>query len=185
MVRLKKDDKAMPFPRRLTRMEQERFWRKLEEDVMECGEIMPNATSFQRNFADLTYDSFNEAVKYYRQFKNSICKGEEPKIPDKYTRPLPLGESLEDEIVIVTGRLYSNNKNCSIEAIIEEVYRVRGTRPSKEKVKDTIKRVWRQSKGIILENEEKLSWFMIVNIPKECLEKIIEETLSLYEKGEL
>lgn len=177
MVRIKRDDKAMPFPRRLTRTELELFWMKLQEDVIECAEIMPNTTFFQRNFGNLVYDSFDEARKYYGQFRDSICRGEEPKIPDKYLGIPALGESTEDEIVIVAGRLYSNKKNCSIEAIIEEVNKVRGTRPSREKVKDAIKTAWRQRKGIRFENEKELSWAMIVNIPKECLETIIEDML--------
>lgn len=169
MVGVRKDEKAIPFPRRLSRTEIERFWWKLTEDVDDCGEIMPTQTQFMRCFGECTYDSFNEAKKYYGLFKNSICRGEEPKVPEKFIGIRALGETLEDEILIVAGRLYSSEKNCSSEAIIEEVNRVRGIRPSMKVVKEA------KSKGISLKNEKDLSWYMIVNIPKECLEKIIGE----------
>ena len=180
MVKIRKDTKAIPFPRRITRWELERFWKKLQEDVWECGEIMPNKSEFDRKFAFLTYDSFNEAQKNYRMFRDSICRGEEYKLPEKYTKPSPLGNSLEDEVIIVASRLYSVEKNFSIGPIIEEVFRVRGTRPSIEIVKTSLKKAWRQNKGIILKNEDELSHYMLVNVPKECLEKIIEEILPEY-----
>jgi len=72
MVKIRKDTKAIPFPRRITRWELERFWKKLQEDVWECGEIMPNKSEFDRKFAFLTYDSFNEARKNYRMRARSF-----------------------------------------------------------------------------------------------------------------
>jgi len=194
LVRIKKDDKAIPFPRRLTRTERDRFWMKLMEDVAECWEVMPNTTTFMKFFGELTYDSFSEAKKYYRVFKNSICRGEEPKIPLKFLGPKPLGKTAEDEILIVAGRLYSNEQwgkqkgititekeRCSLDNIIEEVNKVRGTRPSKESSKATMKKAWgiriAKEKGLPTKNEEDLSWRAIANIPKEYLEKIIEEKL--------
>ena len=188
MVRLRKDTKAIPFPRRPTRTELERFWMKLQEDVLECGEIMPNTSEFDRKFAVLTYDSFEEACENYRSFRDSICRGEEYQLPEKYTKIPPLGKSLEDEVVIVTARLHSwitgrfkiTNKPFSIETIIEEVSKVRGTKPSPLIVKNSLKKGWRQHKGIIRENEEELSHFVLVNVPKEDLEKIIGESLPEY-----
>jgi hypothetical protein len=63
LVKLRKDKNAMPFPRRLTRGKQERFWKKLQEDVWNCGEIMPNTSEFGEKFSDLMYDSFEEALE--------------------------------------------------------------------------------------------------------------------------
>ena len=188
LVRLRKDTKAIPFPRRPTRTELERFWMKLQEDVLECGEIMPNTSEFDRKFAVLTYDSFEEACENYRRFRDSICRGEEYQLPEKYTKIPPLGKSMEDEIIIVTARLHSwitgrfkiTNKPFSIETIIEEVSKVRGTKPSPLIVKNSLKKGWRQHKGIILENEEELSHFVLVNVPKEDLEKIVGESLPEY-----
>ncbi len=91
MVIIRKDSKAIPFPRRITRWELERFWKKLQEDVLGCGEIMPKKSEFDRKFAFLSYDSFNEARKNYRMFRDSICRGEEYKLPEKYSKPSPLG----------------------------------------------------------------------------------------------
>ena len=113
-------------------------------------------------------------------FRDSICRGEEYKLPEKYTKPSPLCNSLEDEVVIVASRLYSVEKNFSIGQIIEEVFRVRGTRPSIEVVKTSLKKAWRQYKGIILKNEDELFHHMLVNMPKECLEIIIGEILPEY-----
>ena len=175
VVRLKKDSRS--FPRRLSGGEQNRFWRKLQEDVWNCGEIMPNVSKFYRKFSDLWYDSFEDALENYRGFRDAICRGEEYEVPEKYTEMTPLGKSLEDEIVIVTGRLYSNEKNCSIDPIIKEVQKVRGIRPSIEIVKNSLKKGWRQHKGDIQENEDALSHYMLENVPKECLEKIIGESL--------
>ena len=181
MVKIRKDTKAIPFPRRPTRWELERFWKKLQEDVWDCGEIMPTKSEFDRKFAILTYDSFDEACKNYRMFRDSICRGEEYKLPEKYTKTPSLGKSLQDEVIIVTGRLYANEKNCfSIEKIIEEVFKIRGTSPSLETVKNSLKKGWRQHKGIILKNEDETSHYMLVNVPKECLEKIIGELLPEY-----
>ena len=188
MVKLRKDSKAIPFPRRPTRSEIERFWMKLQEDVLECREIMPNKSEFDRKFAILTYDSFEEACKNYRMFRDSVCRGEEYKLPEKYTKMQAIGKSLEDEVVIVTARLYSwctgrfkiTNKKFSMETIIEEVSELRGTRPSPLIVKKALKDAWRQYKGIVLKNEEELSHYILVNVPKECLEKIIGELLPEY-----
>lgn len=183
MVRIRKDKKAIPFPRRLSRTEIERFWMKLIEDVTECWEVMPNKTTFMRCFGELMYDSFSEAKEYYQLFKNSVCRGEEPEIPEEKTGIRPLGKSVEDGILIVTGRLYSNEKNCSIEAIIDEVNKVRKERPSRETVKEAITRAWKVKEakrtGISHKNEEELSWYMLASIPKECLEAIIGEALEL------
>ena len=195
MVRIRKDEKAMPFPRRLTRTEIQRFWMKLMEDVAKCWEVMPNTTTFMTFFGELTYDSFNEAKKYYRVFKNTICRGEEPQIPAKFRKIQPLGKSIEDEIVIVTGRLYSNEQwrkqkgivvtneeHCSLDNIVEEVNRVRGTRPSIDTVKATIIKAWKireaKEKGFSPKNEEDLSWYTLAKIPKECLEMIIGKPLG-------
>ena len=161
---------------------------KLQEDVLECREIMPNKSEFDRKFAILTYDSFEEACENYRRFRDSVCKGEEYELPEKYTKIQALGKSLEDEVVIVTGRVYSwctgrfkiTNKKFSMETIIDEVFKVRGTRPSTEIVKNSLKKGWRQHKGIILKNEEELSHYMLVGVPKECLEKLIGESLPEY-----
>lgn len=188
MVKLRKDSKAIPFPRRPTRSEIERFWMKLQEDVLECGEIMPNKSEFDRKFTILIYDSFEEACENYRRFRDSVCKGEEYELPEKYTKIPALGKSLEDEVVIVTGRVYSwiygrfkiSDKKFSIETIIEEVFKVRGTRPSQETVKNSLKKGWRQHKGIILKNEEEISHYMLVGVPKECLEEIVGELLPEY-----
>lgn len=180
MVKLRKDTKAIPFPRRPSRTELERFWMKLQEDVFECGEIMPNTSEFNRKFADLKYDSFEEACENYGMFRDSVCKGETYHLPEKYTKSSPLGESMEDEIVLVTGRLYSNTRNCSVEQIIDEVLTVRGAKPSPLVVKTALKQAWRQHNGIILKNEEALSHHMLVVVPKECLEKIIGEILPDY-----
>lgn len=167
----------MPFPRRLTRGEQERFWIKLSEDVEDCGEIMPNKSEFYRKFSDLMYNSFEDALENYRGFRDALCKGEEYELPEKYTKIVALGKSLEDEVVIVTGRLYANEKNCSIGPIVEEVFKVRGTKPSLEIVKNSLKKAWRQYNGVLLKNEDEISHYMLVNVPKECLEKIIGEPL--------
>lgn len=188
MVRLRKDTKAIPFPRRPSRTELERFWMKLQEDVLECWEVMPNKSEFDRKFAVLTYDSFEDACENYRMFRDSICRGEEYQLPKKYTKIRPLGKSLEDEIIIVTARLqqwYTGRfKIADVEfsrvPIIEEVFKVRGTRPSIEVVKTSLKRAWRQYNGFILKNEEELSHYMLVNVPKEYLEKIIGEPLPEY-----
>lgn len=188
MVRLRKDTKAIPFPRRPTRSELERFWMKLKEDILECREVMPNKSEFDRKFAILTYDSFEEACENYRRFRDSICRGEEYQLPEKYTKIKALGKSLEDEIVIVTSRVYSwctgrfkvTDKKFSIETIIEEVFEVRGTKPSPETVKTSLLKGWRQYKGIILKNEEELSHYVLVTVPKACLEKIIGEVLPEY-----
>lgn len=180
MVKIKKDTSAIDFPRRLTRGELERFWKKLQEDVWNCGEIMPNTSEFYRKFSDVFYDSFEEARENYRGFKDSICRGEEYKLPEKYTKIPALGKSLEDEVIIVTCRLYSNEKNISMKSIIEEVFKVRGTRPSLETVKNSLKKGWRQHKGIIMKNEDEISHNMLVIVPKEGLEKIIGESLPEY-----
>lgn len=188
MVRLRKDTKAIPFPRRPTRSELERFWMKLQEDILECREVMPNKSEFDRKFAILTYDSFEEACENYRRFRDSICRGEEYQLPEKYTKIKALGKSLEDEIVIVTSRVYSwctgrfkvTDKKFSIETIIEEVFEVRGTKPSPLIVKNALKDAWRQHKGIVLENEDELSHFHLVTVPKEDLEKIIGESIPEY-----
>jgi len=76
MVKLRKDTKAIPFPRRVSTYERERFWRKLLEEVTSCGEIMPNTSTFYREFSDVTYDSFADAVKHFWIFRNRICRGE-------------------------------------------------------------------------------------------------------------
>ena len=149
---------------------------------------MPNTSEFNRKFAVLTYDSFEEACENYKGFRDSICSGEEYQLPEKYTKIPPLGKSLEDEIIIVTARLHSwitgrfkiTNKPFSIETIIEEVSKVRGTKPSPLIVKKALKTALRQRKGIVLENEEELSHFCLVNVPKEDLEKIIGESLPEY-----
>ena len=180
MVKLRKDTKAIPFPRRPTRTEIERFWMKFQEDALECGEIMPNISEFTRKFAALTYDSFEEACENYGMFRDSVCKGEKYQLPEKYSKSSPLGESMEDEVVIVTGRLYSNIRNCSVEPIIDEVLKVRGTKPSPLCVKTALKQAWRQHKGIILKNEKALFHHMLVVVPKECLEKIVGEILPDY-----
>ena len=177
MVKLRKQPKAMPFPRRITGWEQQRFWKKLQEDVWNCGEIMPGVTEFYRKFSDLMYNSWEDALENYRGFKDTICRGEEYELPEKYTKTPVLGKSLEDEIVIVTSRLYSNERNCSIDPIIEEVQKVRGISPSIEIVKNSLKKGWRQHKGDIQENEDEVSHYMLVIVPKECLEKIIGEPL--------
>ena len=88
--------------------------------------------------------------------------------------------AIEDEVVIVTGRLYSNTRNCSVEPIIDEVLKARGIKPSPLDVKTILKQAWRQHKGIILKNEEELSHHMLVVVPKECLEKKIGEILPDY-----
>jgi len=197
MVRIKKDDKAIPFPRRLTRTELERFWMKLMEDVAECWEVMPNVTTFNEYFGNLTYDSFSEAQKYYREFKNKICRGEEPTIPEKFLKPTPLGETIADEILIVTGRLYSNEQflkqkgyviseedRFSIDNIINEVNKVRGIQPNIEQIKEVLKKGWiineKKRKGIALskgESEFSSCTYMLTGIPKESLEMIIGEKL--------
>ena len=175
MVKLRKDPKAKPFPRRPTGWEQDRFWNKLNEDVWN----MPTKTEFYEKFSEIMYDSFKDALENFRGFRDAINRGEEYEVPEKY-RTMKLGKSLEDEIVIVTSRLYSNERNCSIDPIIEEVQKVRGIRPSIEIVKNSLKKGWRQHKGIIRENEEELSHFVLVNVPKEDLEKIIGESLPEY-----
>ena len=180
MVKLRKDSKAIPFPRRPTSSEIERFWMKLQEDVLECGEIMPNKSEFNRKFAILTYDSFEEAYENYRRFRDSVCKGEEYELPEKYTKIPALGKSLEDEVVIVTGRLYANTRNCSVEPIIDEVFKVSGIKPSLETIKISLVKGWRQHKGIILKNEDELSHYMLAGVPKECLEEIVGELLPEY-----
>ena len=141
---------------------------------------MPNTSEFGEKFSDLMYDSFEEALENYRGFRDSICRGEEYELPEKYTKIPVLGKSLEDEVVIVTARLYANEKNCSIGSIIEEVFKVRGIRPSLEIVKNSLKKGWRQHKGITLKNEDEISYSMLVNVPKECLEKILGEPLPEY-----
>jgi len=161
---------------------------KLQEDVRECGEIMPNISEFYEKFSYLTYDSFEEACENYRRFRDSICRGEKYQLPEKYTKIKALGKSLEDEIIIVTARLHSwitgkfkiTNEPFSMETIIEEVFKVRGTRPSPLIVKTSLKKAWRQHKGIVLKNEDKLSHYMLVGVPKKCLEKIIGEILPEY-----
>ena len=86
IVHLKKVG-TMPFPRRLNNSEIDRFWLKFREDIIECGEIVPNISWFYKHFSDLTYDSFEEAVEYSRYLTESICRGEEPTIPDKFFKP--------------------------------------------------------------------------------------------------
>lgn len=85
MVKLKEDKRAMPWPRRISRTELERFWLKLREDVLNCGEIMPNTSMFYRNFSDLTYDSFEEALENFGGFRDACCRGEEYEVSEKYT----------------------------------------------------------------------------------------------------
>ena len=146
---------------------------------------MPNTSEFNRKFADLTYDSFEDACENYRRFRDSICRGEEYKLPEKYTKIQALGKSLEDEIIIVTARLHSwikgryklTDKPFSVETRIEEVFEVREEKLSSLIVKNSLKKGWRQHKGIILENEEELSHYCLVNVPKEDLEELIGEPL--------
>ena len=47
-------------------------------------------------------------------------------------------------------------------------------------MKKALKTALRQRKGIVLENEEELSHFCLVNVPKEDFEKIIGESLPEY-----
>lgn len=173
MVKLRKDPKAKPFPRRPTGWEQDRFWNKLNEDAWN----MPTKTEFYEKFSEIMYDSFKDALENFRGFRDAINRGEEYEVPEKY-RTMKLGKSLEDEIVIVTSRLYSNERNCSIEPIIEEVFRVRGERANVQTVKNALKKAWRQFKGDIKENEDELSHYRLVIIPKESLEKMIGDPLS-------
>jgi hypothetical protein len=91
LVKIRTQPEALPFSRRLTGWEQDRFWRKLEEDVLKCGEIMPSASEFCRKFLDLRYNSFEEARRNYRGFRDSICSGEEYQLPEKYSKIPALG----------------------------------------------------------------------------------------------
>lgn len=86
MVKLRKDTKAIPFPRRVSGWERERFWRKLWEESANCGEIMPNTSEFYRKFSDVTYDSFEDALENFWRFRDSICRGEEYELPEKYRK---------------------------------------------------------------------------------------------------
>jgi len=177
LVRSKKY--SHPFPRVLSGVDQDRFWRKLLEDVHNCGGRMPNTTEFKRKFSKVMYNSRKDALENYEGFKDALCRGEEYELPEKFTN-MALGKSLEDEIVIVTRRLFSNKKNCLVDPIIKEVQKVRGERPSLEIVKNSLKKAWRQHKGDIRENEEELSHYCLTNITKEILEKIIGESLPEY-----
>jgi hypothetical protein len=199
LVRVKEQKGAMPFPRRLTRTEIERFWMKLQADVAKCREVMPNKTTFDRCFGELMYDSFDKAQKYYRVFKNSICRGEEPKIPEEFLKPKPLGKTVDDEIILTAGRLYSNEQwskqkgyiitekdRFSLENIVNWVNEVREIQLSKEEVKASIKRAWKNIRTIkkepLFNDKDKLyspvGEFGFSEIPKERLEDIIGEKLT-------
>jgi len=84
MVKLRKDTKAIPFPRRVSGTEIDRFWRKLQEDVLACGEIMPTKSEFYRKFSNVFYNSYKEALENFRGFKNACCRGEEYELPEKF-----------------------------------------------------------------------------------------------------
>lgn len=86
MVKLRKDAKAIPFPRRISGWERDRFWRKLQEDVGACGEIMPSTSEFYRKFSDVFYASWEDALENFRGFRDACCRGEEYKLPKKYRK---------------------------------------------------------------------------------------------------
>lgn len=106
---------------------------------------------------------------------------------------------MEDEVLLVAGKLYGNEvflkrnraivlekDRFSLENITNRVNEVRETQLSEEEVKYIIKRAWKTIRAMMKESlvNDKDNLYSVIgisffsDIPKECLEMIIGEKLS-------
>ena len=83
MAKVKADPGRIPFPRKLSSGELNRFYKELEVDLRACSAqaFCPTLAGFRTKYKfGRSFSSFEEAKELYEKIVDSLCRGQEPEI---------------------------------------------------------------------------------------------------------